>query len=161
MAAGRIPKPLHTTGIGRNEDPFRHCVRLAHQPRWARIIAAEGHAGRWLEHVCRLNFAEFAENPLADSECQSIAKSCAKYSLRNYSAERFSGIQTARITRRWHLGRKDYSYQDRAQTVGLMTELGYSQADLAICRGREKSKMSQGVSDGHSMTGLMPRSGNK
>ena len=33
--------------------------------------------------------------------------------------------------------------------------------DLAICRGRKKSMLSQGVSDGHSMTGLMPRSGNK
>ena len=110
----------------------------------------------------RLNLAEFVENPLADSECRSIAKSCTKYSLRNYSAERFSGIQTAPITRHWHPGQKDYSYQDRAQTVGLMTELGYSQVDLAqifgisertvrldlaICRGRKKSKWSQGVSD--------------
>ena len=114
MLPAEISKPLHTTGVGRDEGLFRHCARLAQQPRWARIIAAEGHAGRWLEHVRRLNFAEFAENPLADSECRSIAKSCAKYSLRNYSAERFSGIQTARITRRWHPGQKDYSYQDRA-----------------------------------------------
>ena len=73
-----IPKPLRTTGVGRNEDLFRHCVKLAHQPGWARTIAAEGHAGRWLAHVRRINIAEFAEDPLPDSECRSIAKSCAK-----------------------------------------------------------------------------------
>ena len=105
-------------------------MKLAHQPKWAHIIAAEGHAGQWLEHVRRLNFAEYAEDPLPDSECRSIAKSCAKYSLRDYSEEKFSQRQTARITRRWHPGEKNYSYQDRAHTIGLMEELGYSQADL-------------------------------
>ena len=75
-----IPKPVYTTGIGRNCDLFQHCVKLAHQPGWANIINSEGHAGRWLEHVRRLNYAEYAEDPLPDSECKSIAKSCAKYS---------------------------------------------------------------------------------
>ncbi len=52
-----IPKPVHTTSVGRNEDLFRHCVKLAHQPGWTRTIAAEGHAGRWLAYVRRLNIA--------------------------------------------------------------------------------------------------------
>ena len=155
-----IPKPVHTTGVGRNEDLFRHCVKLAHQPKWARVIAAEGHAGRWLAHVRRLNVAEFAEDPLPDSECRSIAKSCAKYSLRNFSEQVFSTIQTNRNTKRWHPGQDDYSYQDRAQTVGLMTELGYSQADLAqifgisdrtiqrdLAKCRKRERLSQDIAD--------------
>ena len=127
----KIPKPVHSTGVGRNEDLFRHCVQLAHQPKWGRIIAAEGHAGQWLDHVRRINIAEYAENPLPDSECRSIAKSCAKYSLRQFSEQQFSEIQTARNTKRWHPGQKSYSYQERSHTIGIMTELGYSQADLS------------------------------
>ena len=126
----KIPKPIYTTGIGKNCDLFEHCVKLAHQPGWARIINDEGHAGRWLEHVRRLNYAEYPEDPLPDSECKSIAKSCAKYSLRNYSEYTFSRIQTARNTKRWHPGQKGYSYQERSHTISMMTELGYSQADL-------------------------------
>ena len=37
-----IPKPVYATGVGRNEDLFRHCVKLAHQPGWAKVIAEEG-----------------------------------------------------------------------------------------------------------------------
>ena len=129
-----IPKPLRETGVGRNEDLFRHCIKLAHQPGWARIIAAEGHAGRWLEHVRLLNVQEFAEDPLPDVECRSIAKSCAKYSLRNFSEGRFSAIQLARNSKRWH-GQREYDYQQRAQTVGLMAELGYRQAEIAVMFG--------------------------
>ena len=131
----KLPKPVRTTGVGRNCDLFSHCVKLAHQPKWAHIIAAEGHAGQWLDHVRRLNFAEYAEDPLPDSECKSIAKSCAKYSLRNYRDEKFSEIQSKRGSRRaqqrWHPSDADYSYQDRTHTIGMMTELGYNQADLA------------------------------
>ena len=126
----KIPKPIYTTGIGKNCDLFEHCVKLAHQPKWANIINNEGHAGRWLEHVRRLNFAEYAEDPLPDSECKSIAKSCAKYSMRQFSEHTFSRIQTARNTRRWHPGQKGYSYQERSHTISMMTELGYSQGDL-------------------------------
>ena len=127
----KIPKPIYTTGIGRNEDLFSHCVKLSHQPKWANVISAEGHAGQWLDHVRRLNFAEYAEDPLPDSECKSIAKSCGKYSMRQFSEHTFSRIQTARNTRRWHPGQKSYSYQERSHTIGLMTKLGYSQADLS------------------------------
>ena len=131
----KIPKPILTTGVGRNEDLFHHCVKLAHQPHWARIIDAQGHNGEWLEYVRRLNYAEYAEDPLPDSECKSIAKSCAKYSLRQFSEERFSRRQTARITRRWHPGQKSYSYAERANTASLMVNLGYTKPEIASIFG--------------------------
>ena len=134
-----IPKPLRETGVGRNEDLFRHCIKLAHQPRWARIIADEGHAGRWLDHVRVLNVQEFAEDPLPDVECRSIAKSCAKYSLRNFSEDRFSEIQAKRGARRaqqrWHPGDPEYDYQARAETAASMVRLGYHPKDVAIMFG--------------------------
>ena len=127
----QLEKPLLSTGIGRNESLFRHCVSLAHQPKWARVIAAEGHAGQWLNHVRQLNLREFPEHPLPDSECRSIAKSCSKYCLRHFSEATFSKIQKHRSTRRWHPGQPSYNYADRAETVGLMVEQGYSQAQIA------------------------------
>lgn len=126
-----IPKPVHTTGIGRNEDLFRHCVRLAHQPRWARIIRAEGCDGRWLNHVRLMNTQSFAENPLPDVECRSIAKSCARYSMLQYSEETFRQIQTARNTKRWHPGQPNYDYRGRAETADLLVKLGYTVPEIA------------------------------
>ena len=131
----KIPKPILTTGVGRNCDLFDHCVKLAHQPTWANIIAAEGHAGLWLEHVRRLNYSEYLDDPLPDSECKSIAKSCAKYSLRQFSEYTFSRIQTARNTRRWHPGQKNYSYEERATTAALMVDLGYTKPEVATIFG--------------------------
>ena len=126
-----IPKPVHTTGVGRNEDLFRFCVKLAHQPGWARTILHEGYAGLWLEHVRLLNIQQFAENPLPDSECRSIAKSCAKYSLRQFSEAVFSEIQTARITKRWHPDTPNYDYSSRAETIELMVQLGHTVPEIA------------------------------
>ena len=127
----KIHKPAQTTGVGRNEDLFQHCVKLAHQPKWARIIQAEDYSGQWLEHVRLLNIQSFAENPLPDSECRSIAKSCAGYSLRQYSDETFSEIQTARNTKRWHSGQPDFDYDARAKTVAKLASLGYTKREIA------------------------------
>ena len=33
LDAGQHPKPILTGGIGRNEDLFGHCIKLAHQPK--------------------------------------------------------------------------------------------------------------------------------
>ena len=87
----------------------------------------------------RLNLAEYAEDPLPDQECKDIAKSCAKYSLRNYSDGIFSERQKARIGRRWHPGQDDYDYRGRAHTVGLMTDLGYPQRDIGAMFGVSES----------------------
>ena len=135
----KIPKPILTTGVGRNCDLFDHCVKLAHQPKWANIIAAEGHAGLWLEHVRRLNYSEYLDDPLPDSECKSIAKSSAKYSLRQFSEERFSEIQQwrgrRRAQQRWHPGQEKYSYEERATTAALMVDLGYTKPEVATIFG--------------------------
>ena len=126
-----IPKPVHTTGVGRNEDLFRFCVKLAHRPGWARTILRQGYASQWLEHVRLLNIQQFAENPLPDSECRSIAKSCAKYSLRQFSETEFSEIQTARITKRWHPEDPNYDYSSRAETARLLADMGYTKHQIA------------------------------
>ena len=84
------------TGIGRNVDLFRAMVSEAHQPRWHRVIAAEGYAGAWLEHVREQNVALWHPDELPDAECRSIAKSCANYSLRQFSEADYSNIQTQR-----------------------------------------------------------------
>ena len=84
------------TGIGRNVDLFRAMVSEAHQPRWHRVIAAEGYAGAWLEHVREQNVALWHPDELPEAECRSIAKSCANYSLRQFSEADYSAIQTQR-----------------------------------------------------------------
>lgn len=130
-----IPPNVPTTGVGRNEDLFHECIKLAHQPRWGRIIQAEGYATQWLNHVRLLNVRSFAENPLPDSECRSIAKSCAKYSLHQYSDEKFSEIQSARGRRRarqrWHPDETDCNFDDLADTAALMAAQGYSRQEIA------------------------------
>ena len=129
-----IPKPVFQTGVGRNVDLFEHCVKVAHQPGWARIIALEGHAGRWLEYVWRQNVAEYAEYPLPDGECRSIAKSCAKYSMRQYSDAVFRARQKGRIGLRWH-DNAEYDYQSRIDAVATLVQIGYKQAEIAEMMG--------------------------
>ena len=132
----KIPKPVKTTGVGRNCDLFDHCVKLAHTPRWGRdVIEREGHAGQWLDHVRLLNIQNYAENPLPDSECRSIAKSCAGYSLRQRSDARFSEIQTDRNTMRWHPGQLDYDYWSRAEEAMVMAADGKTAAEIAATFG--------------------------
>ena len=126
-----IPKPVIPTGVGRNEDLFRFCVKLAHQPYWARTILHQGPDGEWLDHVRILNIQQWAENPLPDSECRSIARSCAKYSLRQFNEGIFSEIQTARNTRRWHPGQPGYDYQSRAETAAMLIKMGYTKRQLS------------------------------
>ena len=130
-----ISKPVTPTGIGRNEDLFHLCVKLAHQPSWAEIILHEGYAGQWLEHVKLLNIGSFAEHPLPDSECRSIAKSCARYSLLQYSKATFSEIQTARNTKRWHPGNPNFDYRGRTETAELLFKLGYTVPQIAATFG--------------------------
>ena len=66
------------------------------RPRWHRVIAAEGYAGAWLEHVREQNVALWHPDELPEAECRSIAKSCANYSLRQFSEADYSAIQTQR-----------------------------------------------------------------
>lgn len=131
----KIPKPLHTTGVGRNVSLFEKCVSIAHKPKWGRMIRDEGFPPLWLAHVRLLNIEFFPENPLPDVECRSIAKSCARYSRLNYSEERYSEIETARITKRWHPGQPDFDYDARAKTADLLVTLGYTVPEIATKLG--------------------------
>ena len=91
--------------------------------------------GQWLEHVRLLNVQSFAEHPLPDSEYRSIAKSCAGYSLRQYSEAEFSEIQTAHNTKRWHPDQPNFDYRSRAETAALMFKLGFTKPELATYFG--------------------------
>ena len=125
-----LPQQIPTTCVGRNEDLFHECIKLAHKPKWARIIQTEGYASQWLEHVRLLNVRSFAEDPLPDSECRSIAKSCAKYSLLQYSEHTFSKIQAARARRKaqtWNPPRTP-GYFD---SIVEMKESGYTTQQIA------------------------------
>ncbi len=84
-----------------------------------------------LAHVRLLNIQEFAEHPVPNSECRSIAKPCAKYSLRQFSEATFSEMQTARNTKRWYPDPHSLDYQSCAQTVAIMFDLGYTKRPLA------------------------------
>ena len=128
----KIIKPADPTGIGRNEDLFRHCVKLAHQPHWAEIIATEGHRGQWLNHVNLQNIAQFAEDPLPFSECLSIAKSCARYSLQQYSKHTFSEIQSHRADKRWtHPTPAWFDHKKRRSIISTMIMLDHTRQNIA------------------------------
>ena len=77
-----------------------------------------------------LNIQEFADNPLPDVECRPIAKSCAKYSIRNSCENRFSARQVARNGKRWHNDR-NYDFVSRSETVGMMVGMGYKHREIA------------------------------
>ena len=70
---------------------------------------------------------------IPNSRC--LAKSCAKYSLLQFSEHTFSRIQTARNTKRWHPGQKNYSYEERANKASLMVDRGYTKPEIATIFG--------------------------
>ena len=130
------------TGIGRNVDLFRAMVSEAHQPRWHRAIAAEGYAGAWLEHVREQNVVLWHPDDLPDAECRSIAKSCANYSLRQFSEADYSAIQTRKIAKRWH-GKYNYDFEARDASILSLRELGFTQAEIARTVGLTQGRVSQ------------------
>ena len=135
--SSRLPKAKtgpgeRLTGIGRNVDLFGLMVKEAHRPRWGRLIQAEGWGGAWLAHVRAENVRLWAPNVLPDSECRSIAKSTARYSLRQYdtSGTYLSRLQTARNARRWH-GRGDFDFDARDASILSLSRLGFKQREIA------------------------------
>ena len=135
------------TGVGRNVDLFRAMVKEAHQPRWARLIRAEGWDGAWLERVREANVAMWAPLTLPDAECRSIAKSCASYSLHGsyaFSERGFSELQTARNAKRWH-GRFDFDFEQRDASIMSLYELGFQQREIAEAFGLSKASVSRRI----------------
>ena len=139
---GKLPKTRtrrgeRLSGVGRNVDTFRLMVKEAHQPRWARLIHATGWAGEWLEHVRARNVGLWGAQALPDGECRSIAKSCARYAMRQYdtTGAYLSRIQQARNGKRWH-GKYDFDFDARDASLVSLSELGglHHTRDRAHCR---------------------------
>ena len=79
---------------------------------------------------------------LPASEHRSIAKSCWKYAVRQFSPERFAKIQRGRISKRWH-GKHDYDFAQRDASILSLRELGYKQREIAEIMGLTKGRISQ------------------
>ena len=131
----RLPKAStrpgeRLTGIGRNVDLFRTMVKESLRPSWHRVIAAEGYAGAWLDHVRDGNVRLWYPDVLPDSECRSIAKSCAKFSLRKHPGASLSERQTKKNAKRWH-GEYEYDFEVRDAAILSLTELGFKQREIA------------------------------
>ena len=86
------------SGIGRNVDLFRWAIKEAHRPRSARLIAAAAvkDAPEWIATVNAYNLEMWGTRALPYDEVRHVARHAAGYSLRQYSAERFSEIQQNR-----------------------------------------------------------------
>ena len=67
---------------------------------------------------------------LADDECRSIAKSCASYSLRNFSEKQVSERSRRKIAKRWH-DDYDYDYDTRNAAILSLDGMGIRQREIA------------------------------
>ena len=135
------PPPRRLTGIGRNCDLFRAMVSEVLRPRWAGVLG-QGWAGAWLDHVRFQNAAMFPDAPLPDSECRSIAKSCARYWARNYDPGRFSDIQRARTGKQWH-GDYSFDFDRQAEEIHRLKSWGLTQRTIAAVVGLTQGRVSQ------------------
>ena len=109
----RVPAPP-STAFGRNSTLFAWAVKEAHRPRSAKIIHCGGrHCPAWEGIVHAKNEELFGWEKLPYSEVCWIAKSAARYSMRQYSGQRFREIQRVRGTRSGASRRKDGSTVSR------------------------------------------------
>ena len=78
-----------------------------------------------------------------DAECRSIAKSCANYSLRQFSEADYSAIQTQRNAKRWH-GKYNYDFEARDASILSLRELGFTHprpsVNMRIARAMNRSR---------------------
>ena len=138
----RRPSGQRLTGIGRNVDLFRDMVKVAHQPRWHNLIVAEGWDGAWLEHVRAQNVAMWHPDVLPDVECRSIAKSCARYSLRNFDSASFADSRRRRAGKQWH-DDYDFDFDTRNASILSLSVLGFRQREIAGAMGIGRSRVSK------------------
>ena len=136
------PPSRRFTCIGRNVDLFKSMIGEVFRPRWADILGTQGWSEAWLDHVRACNLSMFAPEGLPESECRSIAKSCHRYWILQYSATRFSDLQRTRIGKRWH---SEYSYNfDRQAThVRELKGWGLKQVTIAAVVGLSPGRVSQ------------------
>ena len=83
-----------------------------------------------------------SEGLLPDSECRSIAKSCHRYWILQYSASRFSDLQRARMGKRWH-GKYSYNFDRQATDVRQLKGWGLKQVTIAAVVGLSPGRVSQ------------------
>ena len=127
----RIP-PVPETAIGRNVSLFRWAVKEAHRPRVAEVLRVYGRndCPIWEGIVAAKNAAEFGSVALPAAEVRSIARSSARYSLRQYDREKFREIQTARARK----PRQKARTVDRERVAELLAS-GHSQRKVAALIG--------------------------
>ena len=142
LPKAKRPRGERLTGIGRNVDLFRAMVKVAHQPRWHRLIEAEGWDGAWLEHVRSENVVMWHPDVLADVECRSIAKSCARYSLQNFSEKKVSERSRRKIGKRWH-DDYDYDFDTRNAAILSLDGMGFRQREIAEVMGIGQPRVSR------------------
>ena len=86
---------MPATAIGRNVSLFRWAVKEAHRPRVAEVLRVYGRKDCpiWEGIVAAKNADTFGSEALPATEVRSIARSSARYSLRQYDREKFRQIQ--------------------------------------------------------------------
>lgn len=141
----RIPaRPL--TAIGRNVTLFLWAVKEAHRPRSAEIIRAHGadDCPEW-ERIVRAKhdawFGTGALFGLPDLEIRSVARSAARYSLRQYSPRQFASRQAKRG--KVSGAKRREAMAGRNRRIRELVEAGYSQRAVAAMVGCNQSTVSR------------------
>ena len=68
--------------------------------------------------------------PLPDVECRSIAKSCARYSLRDYVQAAVDARQRRKNGKKWH-DKYDYDFDTRNANILALDGMGFRQREIA------------------------------
>ena len=76
------------------------------------------------------NVALWHPDELADIECRSIAKSCARYSLWDFSEKKVSERQRRRTGKQWH-DDPNYDYDTRNAAILSLDGMGFRQREIA------------------------------
>ena len=135
------------TGIGRNVDLFQVAVSQAHRPSWQPVFASEGWEHSWLAWVAETDHEMHHPYTLPAAEHRSIAKSCWKYAVRQFSPERFAKIQRGRISKRWH-GKADYDYSQRDASILSLRKIGYKASEIGPIVGLSKRQVNRRIASG-------------
>ena len=103
--------PINIDKLTVNEDNYamlgRNCEIFIKVKKWAyKSIREYWGVGeyKWreaVEYQCSMENAQYGNNRLAEREIMSIARSISKWTWRQFTPEKFSEIQTARIKKRW------------------------------------------------------------
>ena len=158
-----IPKDVQPvdapqTGIGRNVDLFTAMVKEVHRPRWADTLAKQGWREAWLDYVRKQNQVMFPGHELPDFECRSIARSCHRYWVKQYSPAQLSAIQTQRNGKRWH-DNFGYDFYSRDASIASLAQIGFKQREIAEIVELSQGQVSRRLRNMHPITVIPPLAG--